>query len=41
MGKDDNRRTAKMRRRKAQKKLKERLRRRAEQVKAERAEKKG
>lgn len=36
MGKDDNRRTLKMRRKKSQKKLKERLRRRAEATKRER-----
>ncbi len=40
MGKDDNRRTLKTRRRKSQEKLKARLRRRAEQVRAERAAKK-
>jgi hypothetical protein len=37
MGKDDNRRTLKMRRKKSQRKLKERLKRRAEAVKRERA----
>jgi len=41
MGKDDNRRTNKMRRRRSQLKLKARLRRRAAQVKADRAAKKG
>lgn len=41
MGKDDNRRTLKTRRRKSQKKLKARLRRRAEQIRQERAAKKG
>lgn len=40
MGKDDNRRTLKIRRRKSQQKLKARLRRRAEQLRTERAEKK-
>jgi len=40
MGKDDNRRTKKMRRRKSQLKLKARLRRRVEQLRADRAAKK-
>lgn len=37
MGKGDNRRTLKTRRRKHQRKLKERMRRRAEQTKRERS----
>lgn len=40
MGKDDNRRTLKIRRRKSQQRLKDRLRRRAEQLRNERAAKK-